>query len=415
MSNNEIIRLEGVSKRYRLGVNHSYKTMAEKLTSLFMSSQEQDEVENKEIWAVRDVDLTVTPGEALGIIGRNGSGKSTLLKLLTRITQPTKGRITYSGRIGALLEVGTGFHPELTGRENIMMNGLILGMSRHEIKRKLDAIVDFSGVEKFLETPVKRYSSGMRVRLGFAIAAHLDPEILIVDEVLAVGDAQFQARCLGRMNEVANEGRTVIFVSHQLESVISLCRRTIWLDQGAIRADGEPEQIVSDYLAHTRKQVAQTDIAQRTDRRGEGGIVISKIEVFDNSGVESNAFGVGDSMDLKFHYKSLESHLNVDFRLKIAIRNHHGHLITQLSNEYVGAIFERVDPCGCLNICVPKISLTPGIYSIDFTVRLNGILMDQVKDVKFFEVIAKDYFGAGRVVTTAGAAVFIDQKWELEA
>src|SRR5207248_11293275 len=217
-------------------------------TAARLVGRAQGEQEQQEIWALRDVSFEVDEGEVLGVIGPNGAGKSTLLKVLTRITTPTSGRAIIRGRVGSLLEVGTGFNPELTGRENVFLNGAILGMKRREIQRKLGDIVEFSGIERFLDTPVKRYSSGMAVRLAFSVAAHLEPEILLVDEVLAVGDAEFQQRCLGRMEDLSGTGRTVVFVSHNMQTINQLCDRAIWLEGGRLHEEGEPSEVVTHYL-----------------------------------------------------------------------------------------------------------------------------------------------------------------------
>jgi lipopolysaccharide transport system ATP-binding protein len=251
-----IITVENLGKRYQLGQRSNARytalrdVLTEKAQGLFRRGQngKRDRVDN-EIWALRDVSFEVKRGEVIGIIGRNGAGKSTLLKILSRITEPTTGRVRLRGRVASLLEVGTGFHPELTGRENIYLNGAILGMTRAEIRRKFDEIVNFAEIEKFLDTPVKRYSSGMYVRLAFAVAAHLEPEILVVDEVLAVGDAEFQKKCLGKMSEVAQSGRTVLFVSHSMAAINRLCSRSVWLDQGRIAADGVTQEITTKYLS----------------------------------------------------------------------------------------------------------------------------------------------------------------------
>jgi lipopolysaccharide transport system ATP-binding protein len=248
-----VIKAEGLSKRYTLGEHQAaYGTLRESLAHLGRRVTGREHAhEAEEIWALRDVSFDVPQGEILGVIGRNGAGKSTLLKILTRITTPTAGRVEIRGRVGSLLEVGTGFNQELTGRENVYLNGAILGMKRREIDRRYDAIVDFSGVEKFIDTPVKRYSSGMYVRLAFAVAAHLEPEILLVDEVLTVGDAEFQRRCLGRMEELGSSGRTVLFVSHQLAAVAQLCDRAIQINGGSVVGDGRPADVIANYLHQT--------------------------------------------------------------------------------------------------------------------------------------------------------------------
>jgi lipopolysaccharide transport system ATP-binding protein len=253
------ITVDSLSKKYRLGqYQAAYGTLRETLVHAGRRvTRKEHHRPASEIWALRDVSFEVPEGQVLGVIGRNGAGKSTLLKILTRIAFPTEGRAEIRGRVGSLLEVGTGFNQELTGRENVYLNGAILGMKRREIEQRFDDIVEFSGVEKFIDTPVKRYSSGMYVRLAFAVAAHLEPEILFVDEVLSVGDAEFQRRCLGRMEELANAGRTVVFVSHGLSSVAQLCDRAIWIDSGHVVGDGRPAEVIANYLHQTHSTGAE--------------------------------------------------------------------------------------------------------------------------------------------------------------
>jgi lipopolysaccharide transport system ATP-binding protein len=256
-----VIKAEGLAKQYWLGEHQAaYGTLRESLTHAGRRlARREHKAAAEQVWALRDVTFDVQQGEVLGVVGRNGAGKSTLLKVLTRITSPSAGRVEIRGRVGSLLEVGTGFHPELTGRENIYLNGAILGMKRREIDSRFDAIVEFSGVERFMDTPVKRYSSGMYVRLAFAVAAHLEPEILLVDEVLAVGDAEFQRRCLGRMEELGSSGRTVIFVSHQLPAVAQLCDRAIQIDSGCVVADGPPGEVIANYLHQTHSSGSERE------------------------------------------------------------------------------------------------------------------------------------------------------------
>jgi ABC-type polysaccharide/polyol phosphate transport system ATPase subunit len=275
------IETERLGKRYRLGAGfHRYQTLRDALSSLGRGGVEPDAAQSV-IWALRDVDLAVDQSEAVGIVGRNGAGKTTLLKILARITEPTAGVARTRGRVGALLEVGTGFHPELTGRENVYLNGAVLGMSRRDIRRRFDDIVAFAEVERFLDTPLKRYSSGMYLRLAFAVAAHLEPDIVVVDEVLAVGDAEFHRKCLGKMAEIGREGRTVLFVSHDLGAVTQLCPRAIWLDEGSVRCDGPAAETINAYLASTGRQSLRSEFPTEpghpvqlvsvalTDERGE--------------------------------------------------------------------------------------------------------------------------------------------------
>jgi ABC-type polysaccharide/polyol phosphate transport system ATPase subunit len=253
-----VIQAEGLGKRYRLGEG-GYVTLREKLAGGLRLGRARTEGA-REIWALREVDLAVEEGDVVGIVGRNGAGKTTLLKSIARIVQPTTGVVRVRGRVGALLEVGTGFHPELTGRENVFLNGVVLGMSRREVRRRFDDIVEFAGVAPFLDTPLKRYSSGMYLRLAFAVAAHVDPDIIIVDEVLAVGDAEFQSRCLGRMSDFGREGRTVLFVSHDTGTVGRLCKRAFWLDEGRIRAVGDAHDVIDAYLGTIVKRGVRVQV-----------------------------------------------------------------------------------------------------------------------------------------------------------
>ncbi len=275
------IEIEGLSKRYLLGEDVSGRSLREVLAAAVRrgAGRAQDRP-REELWALREIDFTVSEGESIGIVGRNGAGKSTLLKILARITEPTTGVARMRGRVAALLEVGTGFHAELTGRENVYLNGAILGMTRRDIQRRFDDIVTFAGVERFIDTPVKRYSSGMYLRLAFAVAAHLEPDILVVDEVLAVGDAEFQAKCLGRMENAEREGRTVVFVSHNLDAVTRLCQRGVWLDGGLIREIGTTGEIVERYLAG---QVSRT-AATFADQQKDSAVMLREVAVTGPSG-----------------------------------------------------------------------------------------------------------------------------------
>ena len=277
MATQTAIEVESLSKRYRLGQNlGGYTTLRETLAA----RRRRDEGEDAYLWALRDVSFSVPKDQALGLIGPNGAGKTTLLKVLARITQPTSGVSRTRGRAGALLDVGTGFHPELTGRENIYLNAAILGMSRRDVDRRFDEIVDFAGLERFLNTPLKRYSWGMYLRLAFAVAAHVEPDIVIVDEVLAIGDARFRAKCLEKMSEFGQEGRTVVFVSHDLGSITQLCRRTIWLDHGQIQADGPSEEIVQRYVRGSVGDVPRADFTPDPTQR----VQVLAAEVADEDG-----------------------------------------------------------------------------------------------------------------------------------
>lgn len=279
--NDVVVQLEAVGKRYRLGEHHGAGfDLRDTIGRAFGKLRRVARASNADIWSLRDVWLDVKEGEAVGIIGRNGSGKSTLLKVVSNITTPTEGRCRTRGRVGSLLEVGTGFHDELTGFENTYLNGAILGMSKRDVDARLDDIVEFAGLERFMDTPVKRYSSGMYLRLGFAIAAHMEVEVLVVDEVLAVGDAEFQERCLGKMREVERSGRTVLFVSHDLDAIARLCPRAVWLDQGRVRADGPTPDVVQAYLPRAEPERA---IARLADER-DASAYIDVVAVVDDLG-----------------------------------------------------------------------------------------------------------------------------------
>ena len=314
-----VINAENLGKRYIIGhqaVRGNYTALRDVLmqNARTLWNKTKDLAAGKpiiqgdtleEVWALQDLNFAIRRGEAVGIIGRNGAGKSTLLKILSRITEPSVGRLTLKGRVASLLEVGTGFHPELSGRENIYLNGTILGMTRVEIRQKFDEIVAFAEVEKYLDTPVKRYSSGMYVRLAFAVAAHLEPEILVVDEVLAVGDAQFQKKCLGKMEDVGKEGRTVIFVSHNMDAVRALCRRVILLAEGCLFTDAPTEEALSAYKALQFRRLdfgPTTGVGNEKFRRGTGAVRFTKICVEDISGSESYFFSMGDTILFRLSY-----------------------------------------------------------------------------------------------------------------
>jgi ABC-type polysaccharide/polyol phosphate transport system ATPase subunit len=360
-----IIEVKNLSKEYQIGVDRTYKRFTESFTNAVRHPIRtlRGLTEPKEtFWALKDVNFEVERGEVLGIIGRNGAGKSTLLKVLSRITYPTEGEIVMRGRVGSLLEVGTGFHPELTGRENIYFNGAILGMKKREIDEKFDEIVKFSGVEKFLDTPVKRYSSGMQVRLAFSVAAHLDPEILLVDEVLAVGDAEFQKKCLGKMSEIAEEGRTVIFVSHNLEAVRRLCPRGILIESGEIIYDGSIEQSLERYLQEGNSRKAEfvlNEIPQNTLAW------VHKVRVEDNDGVPCCSFPVGRPWKMRLFLNVKRSETNLSIGIGISKNGFGVGSTWSKPQKYNRGIYEIILSCH-------SISLTPGEYLLTIAISSLG-------------------------------------------
>ncbi|HKG11882.1 MAG TPA: polysaccharide ABC transporter ATP-binding protein [Pyrinomonadaceae bacterium] len=305
------VRIEGVGKRYKIGALHpGYATLREMLgdalAAPFRRLRGDDSKRRETIWALRDVNMEVRRGDLVGVIGHNGAGKSTLLKILSRITRPSAGSVEIRGRVGSLLEVGTGFHPDLTGRENIYLNGAILGMRRAEIRKKFDEIVAFSELEKFVETPVKFYSSGMYVRLAFSVAAHLEPEILIMDEVLAVGDAAFQQKCLDKMRDIRMQGRTIFFVSHDLAAVTRLCKRVVLLEGGRVTAEGRPQEVVNCYLNSSWKAGAERAWGEGADAPGGGVARLRRVRVRDARGETASAFDVREAVHVEVTYDVLE-------------------------------------------------------------------------------------------------------------
>ncbi|HUP61840.1 MAG TPA: ABC transporter ATP-binding protein [Thermoanaerobaculia bacterium] len=355
------VTIEHLSKRYKIGAaRQDYATLRERIAGAFRRDEER--VKETTLWALRDVSFEIAQGEAIGIIGHNGAGKSTLLKILSRITEPTEGQAILRGRVASLLEVGTGFHPELTGRENIYLNGAILGMTRSEIRRNFDAIVAFSEVERFLDTPVKRYSSGMFVRLAFAVAAHLTPEILIVDEVLAVGDIEFQRRCLGRMNEVARSGRTVMFVSHNLPSIESLCPRSVLLSGGRVARDGPTKEVLASYLAQGTGTAA---IDVRTlIHHGNGRARITAVYVLEiDSETPLDVLEFRKAFRVRIEYEADENIPDASFGFGLVTRSAQRVFITE--SYELGKTYDLQPGRGAIDCIIRAPNVLPGAYAFE--------------------------------------------------
>lgn len=412
MNHDIAVRIEGLGKKYMLGETHQFtRNFRETLMTLphvlgrralrrarqasrkaattlpgrrgEVVDHSQPTHAREEFWALKDINLEIKQGEAIGIIGRNGAGKSTLLKVLSRITAPTLGRAEIHGRVGALLEVGTGMHPELTGRENIYLNGAILGMTRQEINRKFDEIVDFAGVEKFLETPLKRYSSGMRVRLGFSVAAHLEPEILIVDEVLSVGDAEFRKKCLGKMDEVTGEGRTVLFVSHNMQAMKNLCHRAVLLENGSIVIDTSAEKAVTHYLTSTRSESINAEIPDEMHLKSNPGLKVSRIELLSPAGYRIDAAISGEPFVLRIHFKIVDpSHA---YRIGFVVRDEENTCLSTCvyTQGGLGHFVGRSEKNYCTDVkCFNP--FVPGIYSIDVNTKtIAGDYVDSIQGLVF--------------------------------
>ncbi|HAP38739.1 MAG TPA: ABC transporter ATP-binding protein [Nitrospira sp.] len=410
------IRAEGLSKHYRLGAGVQHNTLRDqvmhRLKSLTRWGAGQSETDPS-FWAVNDISFEVQHGEVLGIIGHNGAGKSTLLKILSRITQPTRGTADIYGRVSSLLEVGTGFHSELTGRENIFLNAAMLGMRRQEVRRKFDEILAFSGVEQFIDTPVKRYSSGMYVRLAFAVAAHLEPEILIVDEVLAVGDASFQQKCLGKMEEVSRSGRTVLIVSHNMTIIEGLCERAILLEKGRIARMGKTHTVVEGYADAIRTQ-ASTAIEDREDRVGLGEILLTKIELLDGARHAVAAAITGRDIIIRMHYRCAEQKEFRNCRVSISVNGRKGQDLFVLSTDIVDPTPLTLKGIGYVDFIVPELPLTGGAYFFQSYIESNGQAQDWIKNVAPFPVLDADYYGTGNLCPPGWEAngVLVDYRWE---
>ena len=395
------VQVENLSKEYRIGQKQAnYQTLRDNLSDMLaapfrraarlMRGERYGASEASEtIWALKDISFEVQQGEAFGIIGANGAGKSTLLKVLSRITEPTVGEVNLWGRVGSLLEVGTGFHDELTGRENIYLNGAILGMQRHEINRKFDEIVDFAGVETFIDTPVKHYSSGMRLRLGFAVAAHLEPEILIVDEVLAVGDAEFQKKCIGKMSNIAGEGRTILFVSHDMSAISKLCSRAIWLDKGMVQYEGETNFAIQEYL-----QAGQANLSTERSLIGHPGhrnelTLMSQVRLLESLSPTKSIYKTYAPFSFEVE-ADLDPATIQNASLGFNIKNVMGYMV-------FAAHLDQTQECKItrrgtitFRLKMEQLPLLPGQYSLSLFLKSASYDLDVVDDAINFEVTWND-------------------------
>ena len=405
------MRVVNLSKQYRIGAKQvRYKTLRDVLIDAmytpfqrlrpasFQRSGVQGANGDDTIWALKDVSFEVKRGEVVGIIGRNGAGKSTLLKILTRITEPTEGYAEIRGRVASLLEVGTGFHPELTGRENTYLNGAILGMKRGEIDRRFDEIVAFADVEKFIDTPVKHYSDGMRVRLAFAVAAHLEPEILLVDEVLAVGDVAFRKKCLGKMGEVAGEGRTVLLVSHNMAAIEALCHRVVLLEQGRVVSSGAPTTTITHYLSRTTTlKTANQDLSTHVGRLVRGEPVLRRIRLLDLAGKETSVFRLGNDISFEITVDMGSLVLTTPW-VRLAINNARGIRVCNLFMDQTSPLWFQLRGKALIACRWHECRLVPGTYYVKLEIAgSQGTRVDVVEDAIAFEIIPADLYGTGKI------------------
>jgi len=421
---NCILKIENLSKQYRLGLVGT-GTISHDLNRWWSGIRGKDDPYLKigdvndraskgtsnYVWALKDINFEVAQGEVLGIIGKNGAGKSTLLKILSKVTGPSIGSIKVNGRIASLLEVGTGFHPEMTGRENIYLNGAILGMTKKEISAKINEIIVFSGCEKFIDTPVKRYSSGMKVRLAFAVAAHLEPDILVIDEVLAVGDAEFQKKAIGKMQDISKEGgRTVLFVSHNMTAVKNLCSRAIVLDKGTVIYNGTADSAVDFYL-NTQREKANVLLSNRTDRGGTGEVRFTQVELLNNKGFAVNEIISGSYARFRLHLEFIDPIPSKDLIFGLVIYDVNEVKIADFYSDEMGVMFNDID--GYVELEIPQLMLRGGSYSVVVVVQTSKLVvkqLDLLHNVLNFIVFPGDFWNIGKVNRATNVAL-IDAKY----
>ena len=404
-----VVRASVLSKRYELGERRHSRWLKSAAGRVFRRSYEPP---SASFWALRDVSFDVQEGEVVGIIGRNGAGKSTLLKLLSRITYPTEGRAEIRGRVGSLLEVGTGFHPDLTGRENISLNGAILGMRRRELQRKFAEIVEFAEIDAFIDTPVKRYSSGMYVRLAFAVAAHLEPEVLLVDEVLSVGDIAFQRKCLGKLEEVAHQQRTVLFVSHQIDSIQQLCQRVLLLKAGQVQAFGPTQEVIAAYLSDAATaDDGDFDLWDHPTRPGHHTPVIRRLTLSTDDGSTTASYGPYDPMVADILVEP--PHTLREPVVGVGISDHFGRRIFTVASFFEPEGLEAITGLSRIRCRIPELRLGAGRYLVSVSVqdRYHGEL-DGLENVAEFEVIWQNSYGTGEAYRPVFGPVLSRSRWE---
>ena len=417
VTDNLILKVENISKQYRLGVIGT-GTISHDLNRFFAKVQGKEDPflkvgetntrdvkgNSNYVWALKNINFDVKRGEVLGIIGKNGAGKSTLLKILSKVTGPTKGYIKSMGRISSLLEVGTGFHPEMTGKENIFLNGAILGMSKKEIRSKLEQIIAFSGCERYIDTPVKRYSSGMKVRLAFAVAAFLEPDILVIDEVLAVGDAEFQKKAIGKMQDISNsEGRTVLFVSHDMAAIQNLCQKVIVLKDGEVHYEGPVAEGIEFYLHDNYSNNDIHSLKERADRKGTGEFKFTDIVLN-----EGRPILLKSAIQASISFAANATFKNVNIALTIC-KNYEEKLMT-IDNYYQGEEVQINTATGEIVVQLPKLHLLSGIYSINLWASYNGVVLDYIHSAVHFTIENEDIYGTGKVLNPKKQGILYPDK-----
>jgi lipopolysaccharide transport system ATP-binding protein len=421
--NNIILKAENISKQYRLGtvgtgtlshdINrwwHKVRGKEDPYLKLGEVNDRTSKGNSDYVWAIKDINFEVERGEVLGIIGKNGAGKSTLLKILSNVTSPTTGVIKSRGRIASLLEVGTGFNPELTGRENIYLNGAILGMTKKEIDSKLDEIIEFSGCERYIDTPTKRYSSGMTVRLGFAVAAFLEPEILVVDEVLAVGDAEFQKKAIGKMQDISQgQGRTVLFVSHNMGSVMALTKKCIIMEKGKILNYGNTDKIVEEYL---QSGLDNTSTFTFDTENNNLEVFISNVEFFDSNDNVYKSFIAGQKVIVRVKVSNRTEKILKKCYVGIGIFNLNEIMLTSFRSDLLGVYYDIIPGDNYIYCIIEKLPFSPGAYKYNINLRDYATVHHSIKDAGYFEVDSGVYYTTGKIPASSTQTILVDQNWK---
>ena len=432
VNNQCVLSIENVWKQYRLGIiGHGslYKDLQSYWSRLmkkddpnkkisFGDNITEKRIEDEKFWALRNISLELQQGETLGIIGENGAGKSTLLKIVSRVTAPTRGTVKIAGKISSLLEVGTGFHPELTGKENIYLNGAILGMTNSEIKKKLDDIISFAEVSDFADTPVKRYSSGMYVRLAFSVAAHLDPDILVVDEVLAVGDAAFQRKCLGKMSSISRAGRTILFVSHNMNSITSLCERAILIKEGKIIMDDVSSSVVNHYLGNLEDYLlpksGEISLNKHPTRKKfhDRAVQLTHCRIIDEKNNSTVNIMSGSTVKVVIGYKMNKIIKSENITFGISFTDKNQYRLFHCSTEIIGISSDKINSSGEIICVIPRLPLRPDIYKLDLGINVSGRPSDAIYGAIGINVIQGDYYGNGSTITAGSGDLLVDYSWE---
>lgn len=412
---NLVIDLKDISKKYSLGETANYQMLRDLLTEIPVKlASKRKGVKSKEFWALKGINLKISKGDVLGVVGKNGSGKSTLLKILAKIVTPTSGNGKIKGRVASMLEVGTGFHPELSGRENIYLSGAILGMKRKEIDEKFSEIVGFAEIDKFLDTPIKRYSSGMQVRLAFSVASNLDADVLLIDEVLSVGDAAFQRKSLRKMKTITqDQGKTVVFVSHSMPAVASLCNKVLFLENGKVKAFGKTEEIITKYLTNSDAEEVKS-LKYLSGRGGNGKIRITRFYATDNDKKKVKAMKTGENYSFVFEYTCPDGKPQEDVDFSFAIRTMFEQNLFLHYMSYTNQVVKKTKRNGKFIFNFAKMPLAEGKYRLSFRGTVGGEEADHVDAAFTIDVVNGDYYGTGNIIAQQHSPIFINGDWSTE-